>query len=811
MNSLLNDVRYAVRMCLRTPAFTVIAVLALALGIGANTAIFTIANAVLIEPLPFHDADRVVAVWEINPTHGGRSNTIGPANYLRWRERADAFEELSATFDSAVNVTGGGTPEQLVAQYVTPDFFAALGASPLLGRTFTPDEGPRGKSDVVVLGYGLWQRRFGGDPGIIGRTIQLNDRPRVVVGVMPPGVQLFLKTGSLTSKPAELWLPFAFTADDREPHGRYLSAIARLKPGVSLDRARAQMSAIAASLETELPTFDAGWSVRLVPLRQELSGEIRPALVVLSGAVLFVLLIACANVANLLLARTAARDREIAIRVALGAGRRRVMRQLLTESIVLAVAGGAAGLLLAQWALDFLVAIAPVDIRGLGHLQVSYPVLAFTAAISMLTAIVAGFAPALESARADVQESLKDGARQVGAALRRRRLRHAFVIAEVALAVVLLIGAGLLIRSFAAMRAVDPGIDTHHVLTMRVVVPMAKFEEATPRLRYFRSLVDSVARVPGVESAGEISFLPFAGLGAATDVWNEGESIPTPDKAKVVDVRVCDNGYFRTMHVPLLAGRFFTDREEREPSDVVIVNDTFARRYLPGVDPLGKRVFIDMFDPVKPTRIVGIVGDVRQHDLISPVRPTSYWPHPILAYSAMTLTVRTVGDPLALAPAVTAAVQAIDKDQPVADVRSMDQWIAASLAQARFASLLLAVFAGVALLLASIGVYGVMSYAVSLRTSEIGIRVALGAEQRDILWLIVGSGARLAVAGLAIGVVLALAVSRTLTAQLFEVSGSDPLTFTTVIVVLGSVAILASYLPARRAANIAPVEALRSQ
>ena len=811
MDLLIQDVRYAIRMCLRSPGFTTVAVLALALGIGANTAIFTIVNAVLIERLPFHDPSRLVMMWESNSRRPDHPNTVGPANFLRWRERADAFDQIAGFYETRLNLTGTAEPLELVAQNVTSNFFNTVGVAPMLGRTFLPDEGPDGRNRVVVLTHSLWQRRFGADPSIVGRSIQLNSQPYTVIGVMPPDVSLFVKAGSLVGKAPDVWAPFAFTAADREPHGRFMMAIARLRSNVSLSEAQSQMTTIAAGLRAEIPQFDTGWTVRLVPIHDQLSGELRPALLVLSGAVAFVLLIACANVANLLLARGAVRQREIAIRTALGAARGRMIRQLLTESIVLGVSGGLFGLLVAQWSLALLLALSPVDLTALGHVTLSYPVLAFTAAVSILTAILCGFAPAFEGSRADVQEALKDGARQVGAGTRHRRLRHAFVVAEIALAVVLLVGAGLMLRSFQGLRQVDPGFDSHNVLTMRVSLPAAKYGNDTARLRFFQNAVAHIEQLPGVRAAGAISFLPFAGLGAATDFSIVGQPPPGPGQEPVVDVKVCDNGFFRAMNVKLLRGRLFTDREMQDVSHVVVINETMAQRFFRESDPIGQQIAIDMKSPIAPTTIVGVVADIKNGDLTAESRAMSYWPHPELAYSAMTLTVRTVVDPLTLAPAVEAQIRSLDKDQPVSDVRTMDQWIAKSLAQTRFSSLLLAVFAALALLLAAIGIYGVMSYAVSQRTSEIGIRLALGAERRDILRMIVGNGVRLAVVGLTIGGLLAAGLSRTLTSLLFQTRPTDPVTFATVVGVLGAVAVLASYLPARRASRIAPIDALRYQ
>jgi putative ABC transport system permease protein len=810
MDALLQDLRYAIRTLVRTPGFAAVAVAALALGIGANTAIFTIVNAALIEPLPFKDPDRLVVLWERNVRRPQRKNTVGPANYIRWRERASSFEELAGFIDTRGVLTGGSAPEEVTMQLVFADMFRILGVPPMLGRSFTPAELSDSASNVTVLSYALWQRRFGGDPALVGRSIQLNSLATTVIGVMPPDVQV-VTSNSQIGKATDLWLPFPLPESARTPRGRSISVIGRLKPGVTVAQAQAEMDTIAAGLTKEIPEFDTGWGVRVFSLRDELAGTIRPALLVLAGAVAFVLLIACANVANLLLARGAARQREMAIRSALGAAKGRVMRQLLTESLVLGLVGGIVGLLVAQWSLDFLIALSPVDLARLGHVRLSYPVLSFTAAVSLLTAIVCGFAPAFEGARADVQESLKDGARQVGGGARARRLRQAFVVSEVALAVVLLVGAGLMIRSFASLRSVDPGLSTRDVLTMRVALPARKYNEPGKTLRFFDDVERRVAAVPGVESVGVVSYLPFSGLGAGTNFEIVGQPTPPPNAALGTDVTVCDVGYFKTFRVPLLKGRLFTERELREKSNVVVINDALAQRFFPGEDPLGKQLLIYMTDPNVPTEIIGVVGNSRFQDLRSTIQPTSYWPHPQLPYTAMTLTVRTAPDPLSFASAVEREVHAVDKDQPVSDVRTMDQWIARSLAQARFSSMLLAGFASLALLLASIGIYGVMSYAVTQRTSEIGIRLALGAETRNILSLVVGNGLRLAGLGLAIGIVLALVLSRTLSSLLFNTASTDPVTFLGVVLVLAAVALLATYLPARRASHITPVEALRYQ
>jgi predicted permease len=804
-----RDLRFATRSLAKNPGFAAVTIATLALGIGANTAIFTVVHAVLIERLPFHEPGRLVAVWEENVQRPGKKNVVAPFNYRRWQERETPFASMAGFYDSRVSLTGEGPPEQLVAQFVHPSFFPTLGVAPMLGRVFAPDEGPDGHDAVVILSHGLWQRRFGADPAIVGKTIHVDRHPVTVVGVMPRRFGLFLKTGTLAGKPAELWAPMVFTEKGAQRSGRYASAIARLAPGETPASAQTKMAAIMSALAAEFPERDAGWSARIVPLHAELAGEMRTTLLILFGAVGFVLLIACSNVAGLLLARGTSRVREMAIRTAMGAGRGRILSQLMTENLLLALVGGAFGLLLARWGVALLVALSPADLTGLSLLRLSPEVLGFTLVVSFLTAAVCGLAPALAGSRTDVQESLKDGARTGGSGVRARMLRKAFVVAEVALAAVLLVGAGLMLKSLNALGRVNPGFEREGVLTGRVSLSGEQYEEDPPTLRFFAEAVDGASRIPGVREAGMVSFLPFTGLAAATGFRVVGRPVPPPDQEPGTEVRVCDNGYFRVMRIPLVRGRLFTDREMREKSDVVLISGGFAKEFFPDQDPIGQKLEIDMMENPPPTEIIGVVGDVKHAGLAAAPRAMVYWPHPELVYGSMTLVLRTDMDPASTAPMLARVIQSLDKDQPVSDVRTMDQWIGASLARERFASALLLLFAALALTLAGIGIYGVMSYVVGQRTAEMGIRSALGATAREIRGLILRDGARLLLAGLALGLPLALAGSLALRSLLYETPPADPPTLAGVLVVLGAAALLASWLPARRASRIAPAEALR--
>jgi putative ABC transport system permease protein len=809
LETMWKDLRQGARSLFKQPTFTIVAVIALALGIGANTAIFSVVHAVLLQSLPYREADRLVSVWEHNRTRGNNQNVINMGNFFDWKEQNRVFEDMAAFFDMTANLTSGGEPEEIKTQSATNSLFNILGVPPILGRTFAPDDGKPGQPGVVVISFGLWQRRFGGDPQIIGQKLILNGTETTVIGVMPAGFNWHVKAGSMTRKMAELWSPWQ--VEERNRRGRGYMAVARLKPGVTLEQAQAEMNAIHSRIEQQYSEFNAGWGVNLVPLRAQFTGEIRLALLVLLGAVGMVLLIACANVANLLLARAAGRQREVAVRAALGASRGRIIRQLLTESLLLAGLGGLAGLALAWWGTDLLVSLAPPDLLNLPQVKINAEVLGFTLGISLLTGVIFGLAPAFEATRLNLTESLKEGGKSVGGGMRPQRLRNSLVILEVALALVLLVGAGLLIRSFARLQGVDPGFNAQNVLTMRVSLPRLKYDNEQKRVAFFRQAIAQMQALPGVESVGAVNFLPFAAPHSGTSVDIEGRPLlPVTQKLKT-GVMVTDSNYFHAMQIPLKRGRLFTDQEAAEMRHVVVINEAFARKHFPNEDPLGKRVTIYMKDDNQPCEIIGVVGDSKHMNLDAEVRPMSYWPHPELASSGMTFVIRTRGDAASVTSAARNVIRTLDPNQPVADVRMMEGLIGTSVARARFNTLLLTIFAVVALLLAGVGIYGVMAYSVAQRTHEIGVRVALGARKGDVLRLVLRRGMTLALAGVAIGVVASFALTRLMGTLLFNVSVTDPLTFVGVPLLLAFVAMLACLIPARRAAKVDPMVALRTE
>jgi putative ABC transport system permease protein len=733
----------------------------------------------------------------------GKNNVTSPGNFIHWRELQRSFVDLSAVAGPFnITLTGSGEPEEILLQSVNASFFPLLGAKPALGRPFTADE-DRPQSRVVVISDRLWKRRLKADPGILEKTITLNGNPYAVVGVMPPGFSYLHKT-------VDVWLPIGFSAEQRTPRGRWLSGMGRLKPGVTFAQAQQDMERAHAELIRLFPDFNTGWTARVVPLREQLTGDVRPALLILLGAVAFVLLIACANVANLLLSRATGRYRELAVRAALGAGRGRIIRQLMAESLILAVAGGAAALLLAWWALSVLRAVVAeqLPIQRLELVGIDGWVLAFTLVTSLLSGLFFGVIPALTASAIGLNEALKEGGR-TGTGSRGGRARNTFVVAEIALALILLAGAGLLVRSFVQLMNVDPGFDPEHIVTMRVSLPGARYSEPSQRTQFFQRLFERVNQLPGVEAAGANSWIPMAGGGSATSFEVVGKPAPPLGQEPVADVRVITDRYFTAMAVPLLKGRLFNEADAADLKNRVIVNETLARTYFPGMDPIGQKVKISWND-TREDEIVGVVGDVRHAGLHEAARPTTYWPHGRFAYGGMTLAVRTAGDPASVASAVVAIVREQDPALAVADVQTMKEIVSESVAERRLTMMMLAVFAAAALLLAAVGIYGVIAYSVSQRTQEIGIRMALGARQADVLRMVVGQAMTLAVTGIAIGAAGGVLLTRLMRGLLFDVEPGDPLTFVAVAAVLAAVAAAASYLPGRRAAGVDPVVALRA-
>jgi putative ABC transport system permease protein len=816
MNTFLQDLKYGLRMLRKSPGFTAIAVLTLALGIGANTAIFSVVDAVLLRPLPYREADRLALVWEKNPHTAERGlsefagrNVVSPANFLVWQDENTVFERMAAFYEQPANLTGEGEPERVAVEYATPSMLPLLGVHPALGRSFAREEGQPGRNHEAILSYGLWQRRFGGDAHVLGKTARLDGAPYTVVGVMPRGFQLYVQHQAIIGEPPQLWVPLAFPASARQPGGRYMMAIARLKPGVTLAAAQTQMDRIARGLASRFPDFDAGWGVTLVPIRKELTGALRPALLVLFAAVGFVLLVACANLANLTLVRAAAREREFAVRIVLGASRSRLLQQLLTEGAVIAVAGGVAGVLLAYWGTAALVALSPTGLLDPTQVRLNGFVLLFTAGLSMVTGIVFGLAPALGASKVDLQESLREGGRGTTASRARHRAGNLLVVSQIAVALVLVSGAGLLIRSLARLEQVNPGFDPGHLLTAQLLLSPSKYGKPADSIAFFGNLLDRIRAIPGVKSASGDAFLPFTGIGAGTDFTIVGRAAPRPDEKWTTRVHVVLPGYFHTLGIPLLRGRGFNEAEETEARNVAVISESLARRYFPNQNPLGQRIVIDMKDENTPSTIIGVVGDVHEQQLDQTPQPAVYWPYPELPRSAMTLALRTPAAPASVLPAIRSGLASLDPGLPLADVRTMDERLGESVGVARLAAVLLGLFAAIALSLAAVGVYSVIAHVFAERTHEIGVRMALGASRAGVLRMVLERGALLALAGAGLGVAGALALTRFLVSLLYGVEPTDPLTFAAVSLILIGVALLACYIPARRAAKVDPMVALR--
>jgi len=799
METLLRDLKYGVRSLLKRPGFTAVALLALALGIGANTAIFSLVNAVLLRPLPFPQPDRLVWMWG-NIRNGGNRASVSPLDYLDYRHQNNTFEHFAAvlTVPLPVNLTGDGEPERLTGAAVTGDYFQALAVQPALGRTFLLENEKAGNDQVAVLSYGLWQRRFGGDPNIVNQKIMLDSKPCIVLGVMP-------KEFSFPSA-TEIWVPLPFEAlpqlQQRKAH--FLRPIGRLKPGVTLAQAQADTDAIARRLEEQYPDSNTGWNLRLVSLREQLVGNTRTTLFILLGAVGFVLLIACANVANLLLVRAASREREIALRTALGAGRGRIIRQMITESLLLALIGGALGAFLALWGVQLLVSLSGDNIPRTSPVTIDATVLGFTLLISLLTGVVFGLAPALRTLKFNLTSSLKEGGRGSGEGPQRHRTRNALVVLESAVAVVLLIGAGLLVRSLLRLQHTNPGFNAQNVLTFRIDLPDKKYPTPEKAAQFFSQLEAQTSNLPGVESVGMVSELPLTGQLNDMPYYVEGRPPATPDQGFDNDFRRVNQHYFKAMRIPLLRGRNFTAQEVREGAHVIIVSELLVQQVFPNEEPLGKRLVMAMGN--QPFDIVGVVGDIRHSGLENDPLPAMYMP----AYEPGTnVVIRTQGNSGNLIAAVREELQQLDPDQPIAAIKTMEQWINTAVAEPRYRTTLIGLFAALALLLATIGIYGVMSYSVTQRTHEIGVRMALGARQSDVMKMVVRQGMLLVLIGVGLGLAVAIALTRVMATLLFGITARDPLTFVVVAGLLAVVALLACYLPARRATKVDPLIALR--
>src|SRR3989440_908552 len=810
MQGLIQDLRYGIRMLVKSPAVTAVAVIALTLGIGANTAIFSVVHAVLLRSLPYAEGDRLAIVWENRKSgKGNPQNVINLGNFFDWKEQNSVFSDMAAFFDLNANLTGDGEPEEVPGQIATTNLFSLLGVNPIKGRTFAPDDGKPGQARVVVISYDLWQRRLGGDPNIIGRKLTLNNQPNEIIGVLPPDVGWYVQKGSMLSRAPQIWAPWQISNDLRQRHGRFARAVARLKPGVTLEQAQNEMNVIGARLEQQYPEFNAKWGVTVVPLRTQFTGEVRKPLLILLGAVGFVLLIACANVANLLLARAASRKREIALRAGLGASRWRIARQLLTESVLLSVFGGGLGLLLAWWGTRALLALSPPELMDLRTTAVNVPVLAFTVGLTFLTGIAFGLIPAFEASRFDLNEPLKEGSQNVVGGTRARRVRNTFVVAQVALALVLLVGAGLLMKSLSRLESVEPGFDANNLLTLRVNLPQRKYDSEPKVINFFKQVVEQMRAIPGVESVGAINTLPFDGPHSGTNLDIEGQPKRPPGQALRTGVCVTDANYFQTMRIPLKRGRLYTEQEALEMRHVVVVNEAFARENFPGQNALGQRVTINMKDDNQPSEIIGIVGDNKHKGLDSEVEPMAFWPHAELVYPSMAIAIRTRGENPGLAAAARDVIHQIDPDQPIGQVITMNGLLAKSVARARFNSMLLAIFSVVALVMAAVGIYGVMSYSVLQRTHEIGVRMALGAQRSDVLKLILKQGVVLAITGVGVGLVGSFGLMRVISTLLFNVAATDKMTFAAVSLGLFAITFVASYIPAWRATRVDPLIALR--
>jgi putative ABC transport system permease protein len=810
METLLRDMRYGIRGLLKRPGFTAIAVITLALGIGANTAIFSVVNAVLLRPLPYPEADRLLVPWG-SRGDASEHTVVSYPDFVDWQAQTKTLEYIAAYSSSGTLLReGDAEPELIVGAAASADLFPLLNVTPVLGRAFTREDDQANAPSVIVLGYSLWQRRFNSDPNIVGKQIRIGSTSASVLGILPEGFRFPARATK-----TEFLRPLAPTLGERtQRRSSYsLRTIARLRPGITAAAAENEMRAIGVRLEQQYPDEGFRLGARLIPLQEEVTWGSRTPLLVLLGAVGFVLLIACANVANLTLVRAASRHREMAIRAALGAGRRRVVRQLLTESLLLSLLGGTLGLLLAWWGVHFLLASSPLNVPGLTDAGLDTRVLTFTAVISILTGVIFGLAPALQASRADLQDALKEGSRNAAGGAVRNRVRAALVVVEVALSLVLLVGAGLLGKSFLLLSEVRPGFEPQHVLSTDLSLARSKYPRAEQQQAAFAEIVNRAAAIPGVEAAAVIYPLPLSGNSNANTFLIAGRPALRPEDKPISNHRTISPDYFHALSIPVSRGRSFDARDNQNAPPVIIVNETFARRFFPGAEALGQRIIIEgeSGDNVAPPprEIVGVVGDVRHDGLDTDAGPEYYVPYTQTAEPGMSLVVRSSADNPGLAGNVREAIKQVDKEQYVSAIQPMTKLVAESISRRRFNTMLTGLFAVVALLLASVGIFGVLNYTVAQRTQEIGLRVALGAQTRDVLRLILGQGVRLIMFGVVLGLVASLALTRVLAGMLFGVTPTDPLTFVAVSVLLASVALLACYIPARRATKVDPLVALR--
>lgn len=798
----MQDLRFALRQLLKAPTVTAISILTLGLGIGACTAIFTVVNSVILRPLEYPESDRLVVIRETNLPQFPEFS-VAPGQYFSWLEQAKSFEQLAATQNSSYNLTGFGEPQRLNARRITANYFPMLRVHPAIGRNFTPQEETSGKSNVAILTYGFWQRQFGGRPEVLNSTIQLDGQIFTIVGITAKDFRGDLKI--------DLFTPAVFSAEERQDHGgHYISVIGRLKAGVTVEQARSEMNVIAGRLAKQFPDTNKGWGVKLAPMLEYMVTDVRPVLYSLLGAVGFLLLIACANVANLLLARATARAKEMTIRAALGASRARIVRQLLTESVLLAVLGALLGLVIAQWGTSALLALAPDSLPRARSIGIDGTVLGFTCALTLITGIGFGLVPAFQAARINLNDTLKDAGRGSSEGRQRQRLRGALVVAEVAIALVLLVGAGLLIRSFAQLHNVNPGFQPANAWTVALDLPGRKYATEPQQAAFVAQAVARLADIPGVQSVGASQVVPFTGGDYILGFTVAGRPRIDPADEPSTNYYAVTPDYFKAMGIPLRRGRFFTAHDVAGTTRVAIINETMAKKFFPNEDPIGKRINVTN-GPETFREIVGIVGDVKHNGLDRETPLQTYEPFAQRPHDFLTLVVRTSGPVPGLPAAIRTAIYSVDKDQPVASVEPLTRLVADSMARRRFAMFLFAVFSGVALLLASIGIYGVMAYSVTQRRGEIGIRMALGAQPADVLRLVFAQGGKLVALGLAAGLLGALLLTRFLGSMLYGISVRDPLTFAAIALLLAVIAAVACLLPARRATKVDPLVALRSE